>query len=40
MSLPRGRLRSLTLAADVGRSGGANSVVVTMRGGKLAIPLR
>jgi hypothetical protein len=39
LRLRRGRLRSLSLAADVGgRTGG--SVVVTMRGGKLAIPLR
>jgi hypothetical protein len=38
VGLPRGRLRSLSLAADIRpRRGG--SVVVTMRGGKLVIPL-
>jgi hypothetical protein len=38
VSLPRGRLRSLSLTAEIaGRRG--PSVVVTMRGGKLAIPL-
>jgi hypothetical protein len=37
VSVPRGGLRSLTLAADLGGRG--KSVVVTMRGGKLVIPL-
>jgi hypothetical protein len=37
VSVPRGGLRSLSLAADV--AGRGKSVVVTMRGGKLSIPL-
>jgi Type I phosphodiesterase / nucleotide pyrophosphatase len=37
--LPRGRLRSLSLAAEVRGRGASGTVVVTMRGGKMAIPL-
>jgi hypothetical protein len=36
----RGGLRRLSLVANVGGRGRGKSVVVTMRGGKLAIPLR
>jgi Type I phosphodiesterase / nucleotide pyrophosphatase len=39
VSLPRGRLRSLTLTADVGGRPPGKFVVVTMPGGKLSIPL-
>jgi hypothetical protein len=39
VSLPLGRLRSLTLAAGLGGRRPGNGVVVTMRGGKLVIPL-
>jgi hypothetical protein len=38
VSVPRGGLRTVSLAADI-RGGGGGSVVVTIRGGKLSIPL-
>jgi Type I phosphodiesterase / nucleotide pyrophosphatase len=38
LSVPRGGLRTVSLAVDI-RGGGGGSVVVTMRGGKLSIPL-
>jgi Type I phosphodiesterase / nucleotide pyrophosphatase len=38
LSVPRGGLRTASLAVDI-RGGGGGSVVVTMRGGKLSIPL-
>jgi hypothetical protein len=38
VSVPRGGLRKVSLAADI-RAGGGGSLVVTMRGGKLSIPL-
>lgn len=40
VSLRPGRLRTLSLAADIRGRGHGDAVVVTMRGGKLVIPLR